>query len=264
MINGLAVLGWGVGGIEAEAAMLGQPISMLIPEIIGFKLTGKLREGVTATDLVLTVTQMLRKKGVVGKFVEYYGPGLDELSLEDRATIANMAPEYGATCGFFPIDAETVRFLKNTARKPPRVALVEKYAKAQGLFRTAKSRRSGLHRHAVAGHDHGRAVAWPARCGRRTAWRCPASPAISPKHLMTTFKKEDSANKRAKLEGSEASIGHGDVVIAAITSCTNTSNPNRDDGRGPVGAEGGQARPESAALGEDLAGAGHRRWSPTI
>ena len=112
MINGLAVLGWGVGGIEAEAAMLGQPISMLIPEMIGFKLTGKLREGVTATDLVLTVTQMLRKKGVVGKFVEFYGPGLDELSLEDRATIANMAPEYGATCGFFPIDAETVRFLR--------------------------------------------------------------------------------------------------------------------------------------------------------
>src|SRR5436189_414759 len=126
MVNGLAVLGWGVGGIEAEAAVLGQPISMLIPEIIGFKLTGKLREGVTATDLVLTVTQMLRKKGVVGKFVEYYGSGLDELTLEDRATLANMAPEYGATCGFFPIDAETVRFLKNTARKAPRVALVEK------------------------------------------------------------------------------------------------------------------------------------------
>ena len=203
MINGLAVLGWGVGGIEAEAAMLGQPISMLIPEIIGFKLTGKLREGVTATDLVLTVTQMLRKKGVVGKFVEYYGPGLDELSLEDRATIANMAPEYGATCGFFPIDAETVRFLKNTARKPARVALVEKYAKAQGLFRTAKSRRSGLHRHAVAGHDHGRAVAWPARCGRRTAWRCPASPRNFAEALMTTFKKEDSANKRATLEGTQ-------------------------------------------------------------
>jgi len=138
MINGLAVLGWGVGGIEAEAAMLGQPISMLIPEIVGFKLTGKLREGVTATDLVLTVTQMLRKKGVVGKFVEYYGPGLDELTLEDRATLANMAPEYGATCGFFPIDAETVRFLKNTARKPARVALVEKYAKAQGLTIVSK------------------------------------------------------------------------------------------------------------------------------
>src|SRR6202007_1141975 len=139
MVNGLAGLGWGVGGIEAEAAMLGQPISMLIPEVIGFKVSGKLKEGVTATDLVLTVTQMLRKKGVVGKFVEFYGPGLDEMALEDRATIANMAPEYGATCGFFPIDAETVRYLKDTARKPARVALVEKYAKAQGLWRTAKS-----------------------------------------------------------------------------------------------------------------------------
>ena len=162
MINGLAVLGWGVGGIEAEAAMLGQPISMLIPEIVGFKLTGKLREGVTATDLVLTVTQMLRKKGVVGKFVEFYGPGLDEMTLEDRATIANMAPEYGATCGFFPVDARNRALSSRTRRASrARVALVEKYAKAQGLFRTTKSRRSGLHRHAVAGHDHGRAVAWP-------------------------------------------------------------------------------------------------------
>ena len=133
MINGLAVLGWGVGGIEAEAAMLGQPISMLIPEIVGFRLTGKLREGVTATDLVLTVTQMLRKKGVVGRFVEFFGPGLDEMSLEDRATIANMAPEYGATCGFFPVDGETLRYLKNTARTNARIALVEKYAKVQGL-----------------------------------------------------------------------------------------------------------------------------------
>ena len=204
MINGLAVLGWGVGGIEAEAAMLGQPISMLIPEIVGFKLTGKLREGVTATDLVLTVTQMLRKKGVVGKFVEFYGPGLDELSLEDRATLANMAPEYGATCGFFPIDAETVRFLKNTARKPARVALVEKYAKAQGLCRTAKSARSGLHRHAVAGHDHGRAVH-----GRPDAAAGPRG-AVGHRrgnfaeHLINTFKKEDSANKRAKLEGTRS------------------------------------------------------------
>ncbi|MGE5146554.1 MAG: aconitase family protein, partial [Candidatus Eiseniibacteriota bacterium] len=135
MVNGLAVLGWGVGGIEAEAAMLGQPISMLIPEVVGFKLTGKLKEGTTATDLVLTVTQMLRKKGVVGKFVEFYGPGLDDLALADRATIANMAPEYGATCGFFPIDAETIRYLTETGRDPERVALVEAYAKAQGLFR---------------------------------------------------------------------------------------------------------------------------------
>ena len=135
MINGLAVLGWGVGGIEAEAAMLGQPVSMLIPEVIGFKLTGKLPEGATATDLVLTVTQMLRKKGVVGKFVEFYGPGIDNLSLEDQATIANMAPEYGATCGFFPISQETINFLTATGRLAERVALVEAYAKAQGFWR---------------------------------------------------------------------------------------------------------------------------------
>ena len=233
MINGLAVLGWGVGGIEAEAAMLGQPISMLIPEIVGFKLTGKLREGVTATDLVLTVTQMLRKKGVVGKFVEFYGPGLDEMTLEDRATIANMAPEYGATCGFFPIDAETVRFLKNTARKAPRVALVEKYAKAQGLWRTAKSPDPvftdtlSLDMTAVE----------PSMAGpMRPQDRVPLSGIAGnfAEHLITTFKKEDAANRRARLEGSEASIGHGDVVIAAITSCTNTSNPSVMIGAGLV------------------------------
>ncbi len=137
MVNGLAVLGWGVGGIEAEAAMLGQPVSMLIPEVIGFKLTGKLKEGMTATDLVLTVTQMLRKKGVVNKFVEFYGDGLAGMSLADRATVANMAPEYGATCGIFPIDAETIRYLKFTGRDPERIALVEAYAKAQGMWRDA-------------------------------------------------------------------------------------------------------------------------------
>ena len=225
MINGLAVLGWGVGGIEAEAAMLGQPISMLIPEIIGFKLTGKLREGCTATDLVLTVTQMLRKKGVVGKFVEFYGPGLDEMTLADRATIANMAPEYGATCGFFPIDGETLRYLKNTARKPARVALVEKYAKAQGLYRTAKSEEPvftdtlSLDMTSVEP-----SMAGPMRPQDRVSLGNVAHNFAEA--LMTTFKKQDSANQRARLEGSEASIGHGDVVIAAITSCTNTSNPN--------------------------------------
>ena len=135
MINGLAVLGWGVGGIEAEAVMLGQPVSMLIPEVVGFKLTGKLKEGTTATDLVLTVTQMLRKKGVVNKFVEFYGPGLDNLSLADRATIANMAPEYGATCGIFPIDGETIKYLEFSGRDADRIALVEAYAKAQGMWR---------------------------------------------------------------------------------------------------------------------------------
>merc|ERR1712000_232715 len=135
MINGLGVLGWGVGGIEAEAAMLGQPVSMLIPEVIGFKLTGKLQEGITATDLVLTVTEMLRKKGVVGKFVEFYGDGLKDLPLADRATIANMAPEYGATCGFFPVDDETLNYLRLTGREDSQIALVEAYSKAQGLWR---------------------------------------------------------------------------------------------------------------------------------
>src|SRR5690606_27287139 len=137
MVNGLAVLGWGVGGIEAEAAMLGQPQSMLIPEVIGFKLVGKLKEGVTATDLVLTVTQMLRKKGVVNKFVEFFGPGLDNMTLADRATIGNMAPEYGATCGFFPVDAETIAYLNMSGRAADRIALVEAYTKAQGLFRVS-------------------------------------------------------------------------------------------------------------------------------
>src|SRR5919202_1154806 len=139
MINGLGVLGWGVGGIEADAAMLRQPVSMLIPEVVGFRLSGELREGITATDLVLTVTQMLRKKGVVGRFVEFYGPGLSQLPLADRATIANMSPEYGATCGFFPIDAETIRYLTVTARDPAQVKLVEAYAKAQGLWRDANT-----------------------------------------------------------------------------------------------------------------------------
>jgi aconitate hydratase len=233
MINGLSVLGWGVGGIEAEAAMLGQPISMLIPEIVGFKLTGKLREGVTATDLVLTVTQMLRKKGVVGKFVEYYGEGLDQLTLEDRATLANMAPEYGATCGFFPIDAETLRYLKNTARTNPRIALVEKYAKAQGIFRTKKSPdpvfTDTLHLDMAEVEP---SMAGPMRPQDRVALGDVAGNFAE--HLLTTFKKEAEANKRARLDGSEHSIGHGDVVIAAITSCTNTSNPNVMVGAGLV------------------------------
>jgi aconitate hydratase len=139
MVNGLGVLGWGVGGIEAEAAMLGQPVSMLLPEVIGFRLTGKLKEGVTATDLVLTVTQMLRKKGVVGKFVEFFGPGLSNMTLADRATIGNMAPEYGATCGFFPVDAETIRYLNMSGRAENRIALVEEYSKAQGMWRDTGS-----------------------------------------------------------------------------------------------------------------------------
>jgi len=225
MVNALSVLGWGVGGIEAEAAMLGQPISMLIPEVIGFKVTGKIREGVTATDLVLTVTEMLRKKGVVGKFVEFFGPGLDELTLEDRATIANMAPEYGATCGFFPIDVETLRYLKATARKPARLALVEKYAKTQGLFRTKTSTDPvftdvlALDLNSVEP-----SLAGPRRPQDRVSLANAANEFASA--LINTFDKEADAHRRVKLEGSEVSIGHGDVVIAAITSCTNTSNPN--------------------------------------
>jgi len=225
MINGLSVLGWGVGGIEAEAAMLGQPISMLIPEVIGFRVTGKLREGVTATDLVLTVTEMLRKKGVVGKFVEFFGPGLDEMTLEDRATIANMAPEYGATCGFFPVDAETLRYLKATARKPARVALVEKYAKAQGLFRTPKSADPVF----TDTLELDLTSVEPSLAGpRRPQDRVPLSEAAHEfaSALMDTFHKEDDANRRARVEGTDYTIGHGDVVIAAITSCTITSNPS--------------------------------------
>ncbi|HKD47278.1 MAG TPA: aconitate hydratase AcnA [Rhizomicrobium sp.] len=233
MINGLAVLGWGVGGIEAEAAMLGQPISMLIPEIVGFKLTGKLREGVTATDLVLTVTQMLRKKGVVGRFVEFYGPGLDEMALEDRATIANMAPEYGATCGFFPVDGETIRYLTNTARANARIALVEKYTKAQGLYRTKKSPDPVFtDTLSLDMNDVEPSMAGPMRPQDRVALS--DVPTNFAGHLISTYKKEGVANKRAKLEGSDASIGHGDVVIAAITSCTNTSNPSVMIGAGLV------------------------------
>jgi aconitate hydratase len=231
MINGLAVLGWGVGGIEAEAAMLGQPISMLIPEVIGFRVTGKLREGVTATDLVLTVTQMLRKKGVVGKFVEFYGPGLDEMALEDRATIANMAPEYGATCGFFPVDAETLRYLKATGRKAPRIALVEKYAKTQGMFRTPKSEEPIF----TDTLSLDLSTVEPSLAGpRRPQDRVALSDAAEEfgKALHDTFKKDSDG--RIAVKGENYSIAHGDVVIAAITSCTNTSNPSVMIGAGLV------------------------------
>jgi aconitate hydratase len=223
MINALSVLGWGVGGIEAEAAMLGQPISMLIPEVIGFRLSGKLLPGVTATDLVLTVTQMLRKKGVVGKFVEFCGPGLDEMTVEDRATIANMAPEYGATCGFFPIDPETLRYLQATGRKPTHVALVEKYARAQGLFRHRRSAEplftDTLELDLTTVEP---SLAGPRRPQDRVALAQVASSFAS--DLQNVFHK--NGRERVPLVDSERSLGHGDVVIAAITSCTNTSNPN--------------------------------------
>ncbi len=225
MINSLAVLGWGVGGIEAEAAMLGQPMSMLIPEVIGVRLTGKLRAGVTATDLVLTITEMLRKRGVVGKFVEFFGHGLDELSLEDRATISNMSPEYGATCGFFPADRETLRYLKATGRKPDRVALVEKYTKAQGLWRDAKTHdpefTDALHLDLA---DVESSLAGPRRPQDRVA--LPNAGKEFSAALTQIFNKGNEAGKRVNVEGANYNLGHGDVVIAAITSCTNTSNPS--------------------------------------
>jgi aconitate hydratase len=225
MINGLAVLGWGVGGIEAEAAMLGQPISMLIPEVIGFKLDGRLPEGTTATDLVLTVTQMLRKKGVVGKFVEFYGPGLGTLALEDMATIANMAPEYGATCGFFPVNAETISYLRGTARAPAQVALVEKYAKAQDMYWTPGAEVPDFTD--VLSLDLATVVpsmAGPKRPQDKVALTESASGFA--KVMADEFKKAEQLGQRHSVENANFDLGHGDVVIAAITSCTNTSNPS--------------------------------------
>src|SRR5512146_423958 len=225
MVNGLAVLGWGVGGIEAEACMLGQPLSMLLPNVVGFKLKGAMKEGVTATDLVLTVTQMLRKLGVVGKFVEFFGPGLDHLSVADKATIGNMAPEYGATCGFFPVDAETIDYLKPSGRKADRVALVTAYAKAQGLFRTAKSPDPVFTEKLIL--DLGDVV--PSMAGPKRPEGRIALPGVAEGFataLAGEYKKPDAAAQRFPVEGKDFDIGHGDVVIAAITSCTNTSNPS--------------------------------------
>ena len=224
MVNGLSVLGWGVGGIEAEAAMLGQPVSMLIPEVIGFKLTGELAEGVTATDLVLVVVDMLREKGVVGKFVEFYGPGLANLSLEDEATISNMAPEYGATCGFFPVDDETLEYLTTTGRPSEQVALVEAYAKAQGMWRADMGDPIYTDTLELDISTVKPSIAGPKRPQDRIILDDAADAFASV--MDTEFKKLDVAQKRAKVEGEEYSIGHGDVVIAAITSCTNTSNPS--------------------------------------
>ncbi|MBW7057373.1 aconitate hydratase AcnA [Paracoccus bogoriensis] len=250
MVNGLAVLGWGVGGIEAEAAMLGQPISMLIPEVVGFKITGALKEGVTATDLVLKVTQMLRAHGVVGKFVEFYGEGLDHMPLADRATIANMAPEYGATCGFFPIDGETLRYLRQTGRDEDRIALVEAYAKENGFWRTADyapvySSTLELDQSTVVP-----AISGPKRPqdhvplteaasafgdyirGLRAAPSVPASEkakmtaeAGSPDPAPSEIPGNDKHMTEAVVEGQDYKLRDGSVVIASITSCTNTSNP---------------------------------------
>ncbi|MDE4172704.1 aconitate hydratase AcnA [Phaeobacter sp. PT47_59] len=221
MVNGVAVLGWGVGGIEAEAAMLGQPISMLIPEVIGFELTGDLVEGTTGTDLVLKVVEMLRAKGVVGKFVEFYGEGLDRLPLADRATIANMAPEYGATCGFFPIDAETLRYLRNTGRDEDRIALVEAYAKENGLWRDADYAPVYTDTLSLDMSSIVPAISGPKRpqdyvplTNAKAAFR---------QEMEKTFKRP--LDKEVPVKGEDYSLSSGDVVIASITSCTNTSNP---------------------------------------
>ena len=226
MVNGLGILGWGVGGIEAEAAMLGQPIAMLIPDVIGFRMTGKLPEGATATDLVLTVTQMLRRKGVVGKFVEFFGPGLDQLGLADRATIGNMAPEYGATCGFFPVDKVALDYLHLTGRDEHRMKLVEAYLKAQGMFREP-----GMPDPVFTDTlelDLGSVV--PSMAGPKRP-----QDRVALKDVSSSFKAdltkglgvpENEANVSVKVEGKNYELTHGDVVIAAITSCTNTSNPS--------------------------------------
>ncbi|MDQ3245465.1 MAG: aconitate hydratase AcnA [Pseudomonadota bacterium] len=223
MVNGLGVLGWGVGGIEAEAAMLGQPVSMLIPEVVGFRLGGQLKEGITATDLVLTVTQMLRAKGVVGRFVEFYGPGLGGLSLADRATIANMAPEYGATCGFFPIDERTIEYLRLTGREDDRIELVRAYAQAQGLWRDEGSP-DPLFTDTL---ELDMSSIEPSLAGpKRPQDRVLLSEVDDQfnAELEGTYKKHN--DPQVQVAGEEFEVGNGDVVIAAITSCTNTSNPS--------------------------------------
>ncbi len=260
MVNGLSVLGWGVGGIEAEAAMLGQPLSMVLPEVIGFKLTGRMKEGVTATDLVLTVTEMLRKRGVVGKFVEFFGPGLTHLSIADRATLGNMAPEYGATCGFSPIDDDTIRYLKDTGRPAEVVSLVAAYAKAQGMYRvktTPDPMFTDVLKLDLATVEP--SLAGPKRPQDRIALKdVKAGFAAS---MAKEFNKASEMAKRVPVPRKNYDLGHGDVVIAAITSCTNTSNPNVMIGAGllarKAAARGLSAKPwvkTSLAPGSQVVG----------
>ena len=307
MVNGLGVLGWGVGGIEAEAAMLGQPVSMLIPRVVGFKLDGELPEGATATDLVLTITQMLRKHGVVGKFVEFYGPGVAAVPLANRATIGNMSPEFGSTCAIFPIDAETMRYLRSPAAPEEQVALVEAYAKEQGLWHdpdaepaysecleldlstvvpslagpkrpqdrvpltdaktpfragAARLRRRRRRPTAPVGRRGRRRDLPGQRPGRRSAPT--ADGGAGARRAAAPAAERPSQPDPVTLEdGTEFELDHGAVVIAAITSCTNTSNPSGDDRRRAAGQEGGRARAEPQAVGEDHAGARAPRWSWT-
>jgi aconitate hydratase len=260
MVNGLSVLGWGVGGIEAEAAMLGQPLSMVLPEVVGFRLAGKLKEGVTATDLVLTVTEMLRKRGVVGKFVEFFGPGLEYLTIADRATLGNMSPEYGATCGFSPIDDDTIRYMKDTGRPPDLVALVAAYAKAQGMYRvktTPDPLFTDVLKLELSSVEP--SLAGPKRPQDRVALK--EVKAGFAQSLDKEFGKSAEAKKRVKVSGKNYDLGHGDVVIAAITSCTNTSNPNVMIGAGllarKAAAKGLAAKPwvkTSLAPGSQVVG----------
>ncbi|MEO1041282.1 MAG: aconitate hydratase AcnA [Pseudomonadota bacterium] len=224
MVNGLSVLGWGVGGIEAEAAMLGQPVSMLIPDVIGFKMTGKLPEGATATDLVLTVTKMLRDKGVVGKFVEFYGPGLGNLSLEDQATLGNMSPEFGSTCAFFPIDDETLRYLRTSGRDEDRIALVEAYAKEQGMWRDDTVEPVFTDTLALDLSSVVPVISGPKRPQDKILLT--EAPEAFAAALDQEYGKADEADKQVAVDGEEFTLGHGDVAVAAITSCTNTSNPS--------------------------------------
>jgi aconitate hydratase len=226
MVNGLGVLGWGVGGIEAEAAMLGQPVSMIIPEVVGFHLTGALKEGITATDLVLTVTQMLRAKGVVGRFVEFFGPGVSELSVADRATIANMAPEYGATCGFFPIDTKTLDYMRLTGRPEAQIALTEAYCRAQGMWFEAGDADPVF----TETLQLDMSSVEPSLAGPKRPQDKVLLSQVDDE-FIANFEKEfgqspASLDKRVAVPGADHDLGHGDVVIAAITSCTNTSNPS--------------------------------------
>ncbi|HFD12526.1 MAG TPA: aconitate hydratase AcnA [Crenotrichaceae bacterium] len=229
MINGLGVLGWGVGGIEAEAVMLGQPISMLIPQVIGFRLTGQLADGVTATDLVLTIVEQLRQEGVVGKFVEFFGPALNHLSLADRATISNMAPEYGATCGIFPVDQETIKYLQLSGRSPEQIALVEAYAKAQGMWRYPDAKDASYTKTLeldIANVEP--SLAGPRRPQDRITLEQMKTATGKELDALSTSRSGTSDRRSVKLDMADqnANLGDGDVVIAAITSCTNTSNPS--------------------------------------
>ncbi len=226
MINGLGILGWGVGGIEAEAAMLGQPVSMLIPDVVGFKLTGKLREGITATDLVLTVTQMLRKQGVVGKFVEFYGDGLADLPLADRATIANMSPEYGATCGFFPVDDITLSYMRLTGRAEQQIALVETYCKIQGLWRNLGDEPVFTNSLELDMSTVEASLAGPKRPQDRVALARVPQAFQSAIDLEMNKAQGKVASAPVNLDNQVYELEDGAVVIAAITSCTNTSNPS--------------------------------------